>query len=181
MSKRTPKALQKSKRQLSIGKVFFTLGFLLVISSVGIKLYDLSKLSFTTAIPNSEVTTKSRPINLLVAGKNIDLPVFETEIKDGLWQVHAEGVSHLANTDYEIFYAHNTANRFGFLSMLKPDEVISIKNDTNETKDYVVYEIKTVNPTEVEELLSDNENEIVLYTCTGFADTKRLVVKAKAV
>ena len=78
-----------------------------------------------------------------------------------------------------VIYAHNKATSFGPLAQIKIGDPITLKTRSGKNYSYGVYKIFMVNPNQVEVLQSKGAEELTLYTCTGFADSKRLIVKAK--
>jgi len=120
---------------------------------------------------------------LHIASLSIDLPVIESEIVDDVWSVSSSGVSHLAQSvspglpGNSIFYGHNWPRLLGNLRKIKLDDEIVIFDASGRSLSYRVTEISTVDPSDVSILESSTEATITLYTCAGFMDSKRQVVK----
>jgi LPXTG-site transpeptidase (sortase) family protein len=126
------------------------------------------------------------PITMSIPKVSIkNLPIGETYIRNGIWTIDSQGASHLedsARIDEEgnnIIYGHNTNNRLGNMqSIIVGNEIIL--TDTKGTQHpYIVREVKTVLPSDISYLNKMiGDQTLTLYTCTGFADSHRLVVKA---
>lgn len=124
------------------------------------------------------------PVAINIPNADIDLPIKKTFIENGRWEVSEKGVSHLAtssNLDVEgnvILYGHNTFDRLGHLHKLKVGDEIILKDSKGKNYSYVVATISIVDPTDIEKLSSYDGQTLSIYTCTGFADLKRLLIKA---
>lgn len=162
-------------------KIFSIIGVLLVSFSF-INIYRQSRLEFTNYEVSASVNIpqdKFIVTNLYIESVDIRLPVAQTNIIDGKWQIYENGVSNLKNTN--IFYAHNTKDRFKALHQIKFGDQIALSDQNNNNSLFKVTYILVVYPNEVDILNNIQENEIALYTCTGFADTKRLVIVASEI
>jgi LPXTG-site transpeptidase (sortase) family protein len=124
------------------------------------------------------------PVRIIIPNLKIDLPVRPSAIIDGIWQTSEETASFglgstapgkVGNT---VIFAHSRWNLFGPLSSIRKDNLIFVL--TRKTWfAYKVEEIKTVFPTQLEVIAKTEEQTLTLYTCSGFADTRRLIVTAK--
>jgi sortase A len=147
-----------------------------------------SRLSFYADVNNAYSNTGVvfLPKSLEISSIGVGLPIEQTAVIDNIWQISDDGISHLKNSSYPgrdgniILYAHNTSDRLGRLYELKNGDRIEIQTK-EKTFTYEVYEEKVVTPDNIEYLTSHDGETLTIYTCTGFADTKRLVVKAKRV
>ncbi|MFZ5437992.1 MAG: sortase [Patescibacteria group bacterium] len=115
---------------------------------------------------------------------NINRDVVTTHVKNGEWLL----VDAAANYVYEsarpgdvgpvIIYGHNTPAVFGQLTQLVVGQDIIVKTASGQKFYYLVTAKKVVDPDEVG-LLESNKETLIIYTCTGFLDSKRLVIIAK--
>lgn len=80
-----------------------------------------------------------------------------------------------------IIYGHNKKGIFRELHQLQGEELIILTDQTGRETTYQVKEIITVDPSQTEYLAATEEDILTLYTCTGWADTQRLVIKAETV
>src|SRR5689334_10320026 len=131
MAKR--KKLYKSKK-VSYLSLLFSLGLILIVLSIAIKINELRGLAFAGNVPASIVSEKrSNPDEINIKDSGIDLNVKETYILNNSWGISSDGASHL-NTSANpgengniIVYAHNTSDRFGSLKDVKTGSIITIK------------------------------------------------------
>lgn len=130
-------------------------------------------------------THKKLPVRITIPSLEIDLPVIESEIKDGKWEVTNEGVSYLRTSPVageignSVLYGHNWTNLLGDLINIRTGETITIHYSDQSSKDFIVALIQEVKPNDVSILNETKDARITLYTCSGFLDSKRFVVVAK--
>jgi sortase A len=123
-------------------------------------------------------------MRIVIPRLSIDLPIVEAPVMNGFWELSDTSASHgvgsanpgeIGNT---VVFAHARTNLFGPLRDIKKDDLIYIL-----TKDrwfrYRVTETKFVTPQETSIISPTSEETLTLYTCSGFLDSKRLIVTAK--
>lgn len=123
------------------------------------------------------------PLRIVIPKYNIDLSVVEAPVVNGLWETsettasHGIGSANPGQIGNAVVFAHARAGLFLPLRDIKKDEVIYIL-----TKDrwfrYRVSETKLVEPTQVEVISQTLDERLTLFTCSGFLDSKRLIVTA---
>lgn len=136
------------------------------------------------ATEEKEINESLLPVILRISSLDIDLPIYESEIKDKKWEVSNKGVSFLKSSvlpgdkGNSILYGHNWTNLLGNLTKIKTGEVIEIVFSDNTKKEFVVTLIQEVDPDDISILNNTNDNRVTIYTCSGFLDSKRFVVVA---
>lgn len=151
-----------------------------------IKVNANNNLYFNSDIPTQtvELTTES-PTKIIIESAQINLPIFQTNIINRNWEISKEGASHLDTSANPgeggniIIYAHNTKNRFGNLHDVKVGDVIKVSSKNDKTYTYEVKTINVVNPNDPTLIMPGKREVLTIYTCTGFADLKRLVIQAE--
>jgi LPXTG-site transpeptidase (sortase) family protein len=175
--------LQRSLRRVQVGLV---LGFIMLATS-GIYLWhNMRVLSFDTPHTPVEAPLEqgSEPQHLTIQSAGIDVSIQPALIKDGIWQTSQNSATHLFTSARPteagniIIYAHNKKNLFGELKKVKVGDAIAVTTETGATHQYVVRDVKTVKPSDIQEVLPSPNEVLTLYTCTGLLDSQRLVVKA---
>jgi LPXTG-site transpeptidase (sortase) family protein len=192
------KAHKPSQSQLSHKSISFRTKLLLIVGTVLIFVptifYINQTIQLRFVVPEvapvkQEKSISKRPIvypmRISIAPVKIDLPIQQTKIVNGTWEISETGASHLAISANPgqpgpiILYAHNTNERFGHIRKIKQgDRIMLVTTDLKEHT-YVVKETRTVAPTELSVFFSRPGEQLYLYTCTGFADLKRFVVRAE--
>jgi LPXTG-site transpeptidase (sortase) family protein len=166
--------------------LLFVLGISLLLLAFSYKAYNSTVLSFDSFPKKtlSKVDTSLYPISVQFLPSQYSVAVSPAQINNNRWQIAENGASFLASSAKPgeagsiIIYAHNTKNRFGILQSVKLGDTISVVTKNGSLHSYIVREKLIVKPSETNILESKNSETLILYTCTGFADTKRLVIKA---
>lgn len=126
-----------------------------------------------------------QPTEILIPSAKIDLPIIPAQIRDGVWEIPEDSAGHLYTSSRPaeggniVVYAHNKSHLFGPLKQVQVGDVISLVTDKNTTFDYTVETVKTVSPEQIAEVAPTDHEVLTIYTCTGFLDSQRLVLKAK--
>jgi sortase A len=124
------------------------------------------------------------PARIRLPAVGIDLPVFPVDISPGRWPANRLGVSYVASSPVpgqvgnSIFYGHDYRYLLGNLYRSKPGQAVSVSFSDGKKVDFVIQKIDTVSADDVRILAPSDKKELTLYTCTGFLDLQRLVVKA---
>jgi len=161
----------------------------IVLTAVGtfLMLYQKTILSFKvspTVIAQANLRA-SEPKKILIPNQNIDLEIIPATIKDGVWETSDDKATHLASSMRPkeggniVIYGHNRKKIFGSLLDVSRGQIITLVNNDNEKFDYQVTQIQIVNPDQIEMVLPTDHEELTVYTCTGWFDSKRLVIKAQ--
>lgn len=131
--------------------------------------------------------TPQAPVSIEIIPLSVKLTIAPARIEGNNWEISETGASYLTssaplkNNGNTVIYAHNKSNLFGPLTEIKIGHPITLKSRDGKIYSYSVYKIDTVTPDKVDVIKSQGREELTLYTCTGFADTKRLVVKARPI
>lgn len=142
--------------------------------------YSPQRLSFTVA-----ADSVSLPVEIIIPSINLDLPVIPAKLDKGQWEATTKGVSYLASSPIpgakgnSLLYGHNWPNLLGNILKLKPGQEIKIKFADSFTKTFIVSADLSVSPQDLSVLNPTEDSQITLYTCTGFLDNRRFVIKAK--
>lgn len=169
--------------------------FYLFVGIVGINLtlasglyyvYSRTVLSFK-ASPSIVADANLRgpqPTEVIINAAKIDLPIIPAQIKEGVWEIPEATAGHLYTSarpgegNNIVVYAHNKKHLFGPLHQVKVGDIIAIKTDKNSVYEYTISERIIAKPDQIE-LVSPTDHEVLtVYTCTGFLDSQRLVLKA---
>jgi LPXTG-site transpeptidase (sortase) family protein len=134
------------------------------------------------------------PVKPLTLPRKISIPVLalEAEIKlgglsHGRWLTDDKAVLYLPETGRPseggntILYAHNQARLFGNLKKLKTKDQIILEDESGQKFTYEVFSLLTAKPEEIIKLKSTLTNTLTLFTCDGWFDSQRLIVKAKLI
>jgi len=168
------------------GLVFLILGLFLIALFSGWRFYNARILSFKTDnVSASSETQSSNPVSISIPAIELALPVEESAIVDGVWQISYQGASHLDKSADPgeggniVIYGHNKNLLFGPIRWLKEGDLIEIRNEEGVLYNYRVVKTVITTPDDIEYVLPKSEEILTLYTCTGLLDSKRHIVLAK--
>ena len=178
------KFVKKYQRLLAI--ILAILGINLIIGGALYLSYRRTILSFQVS-PIITATTNvrpSEPSHIKINHNPIDLPITPAFIVDGIWETSQEAATHLATSARPgegsniIVYGHNLNRLFGPLTKVKIGDQVEITTIDGHQFLYQVQEIKQVKPSEIELVTPTDYEVLTLYTCVGFLDSQRLVIRA---
>lgn len=135
--------------------------------------------------PLNKEKAKNPPIRILIPSIGIDLPVKEAKIVGGYWELFEDSAGFGLGSAYPedeggnvVIFAHARENLFAPLKKAKIGQTVYVVTKTSWFT-YKTTEIKEATPKQTEVIASTKEPVLTLYTCSGFADSKRLIVIAK--
>lgn len=161
---------------------------------LGILLFLLGTISHTQIFFNSLIAQKEHPRkenvaqapgSLSVPSLKINVAVTEGGIVSGNWILSDKDALYLPTSGKigegynTIIYAHNTDILFGNLRNINQEDVIVLKDKKGKEFKYKVFSKEDVNPQDLRKLYSTEKNIVTLFTCDGWFDSKRLLVKAR--
>lgn len=153
-------------------------------------IYDSFKYTFLSTISSparAENKDRSLPTFIHIPSVEIALPVEETTINFGIWEVKQNSASHLASSAIPneqgniIFYAKKTDDQFSRLTSLQKGDSILVSTYDGDLHEYIVADLLIVSPYEVSPVRNSEKEVLTLYTSYGFGDLKRFVVKARPI
>lgn len=164
---------------------FLLLQRFLIIPSQPIKSAEIP-FSQSPAIPATFTTRETQlPTQLTISKQQINLPITPASIINGEWQLSTTGISLLQTqplTDSAhgyILYGHNWPVLLGNLQRTRIGDTLSLSYTGGEQDNYLITSKFTVTPTQLDILNLAQPNTVLLYTCTGFMDSRRLIVLAE--
>lgn len=166
-------------------KVLFILGSLFLVTSVGWHVNQTIQLMFFTPKVTPVAKVYPIPTEITIPKVEINLPIEETAINRGVWQISEKGASHLTISARPgekgaiIMYSHNTNERFGPIRWLSIGDNIEIKTADGKNHVYKITQTMTVSPNKMDIFTQQKGETLIIYTCDGFADLQRFVLIAK--
>lgn len=133
-----------------------------------------------------ETSVKNYPNRILIPKSEIDLEIKPANVVKGKWEVFDDkagfgmGSATPEEMGNSVIFAHAKEGQFLNLKNVKPNDEILVFTHNNWFS-YKVNEIKEVKPTDVSVIAPTDDSTLTLFTCSGFADSKRLIVVAKKV
>lgn len=126
---------------------------------------------------------KNSPVRIIIPKLDIDLPVVTAPVVGGYWQLSEDSASFGQGSAYPdesgnmVIFAHAREGLFLPLREIKNDQKVYVLS-SDKWHRYKVTETKLVNPDQVEVISPTPDERLTLFTCSGFLDSKRLIVTA---
>lgn len=161
---------------------------------LGILIFTLGTLSQFQIFYNSlktvqeapvEVPTGQSPIGIEIASINLDAKIVQGGFVNGEWILSDDEALYLPTSGKigegynTIIYAHNTTELFGSMKAVSVGDLITITDNEGKDFNYSVFLKENIDPQDLKKLYSDEEDIITLFTCDGWFDQERLLVKAR--
>lgn len=184
----TPIHIQKTqtRSRFNIRREYFLiiLGSLLLLSWSIHRYYYVRSLSLPDNLVTSGNTTKTiSPIFIDIQGMP-RLPIVEGGKINGVWTISHKAANHVqtsavpGSAGNSIIYGHNTDAIFGKLITIPIGTVITITTSDGNHHRYKISETYEVDPWQTELLQNAVTEVLTIYTCSGWFDSKRYVVRA---
>jgi LPXTG-site transpeptidase (sortase) family protein len=163
-------------------------GFILIIFG-STNYFRIRRLSFngTPQLAQNSGENLEMPVELIIPSLSLNLKVDPGVILDGIWQVSNQNATYLTTSappgqnGNTVIYGHNLKRILGNLPYISDGQKITIKTMSGKLLNYTVISKVIVSPDRIDLVSPTSTEELTIYTCTGFADTKRVVVKAKPI
>ncbi|MFC1722162.1 sortase [Patescibacteria group bacterium] len=172
--------MQKTKI-LSI--ILFTAGVLLLSKGV----YLLHQRNIPTRKFTEPTTVEKgilQPSSIEIPSINTKLPIILSTLENGRWQDPKDNVAYWNESPLpseqgnSVYYGHSKKSVLGNLKEVNNgDQIVIGMSDGTEIK-FRVADKFIVTSDQLHILSNTKDSRITLYTCTGFLDSKRLVVIA---
>lgn len=126
------------------------------------------------------------PHRIIIPSVSIDLPVLTSPVIQGYWKVYpdkagfGDGSSFPGLKGNTVIFAHARIGLFLGLKNVKLNDTVYVLTK-NEWMSYKVRDIKTVFPDNLNVIAPTPDETLTLFTCSGFADSTRLIVTAKRI
>lgn len=145
----------------------------------------LEPIKIAPELTNINEVVGDFPNRILIPSLKIDLEVKPSRVVGGLWEIHEDtanfgiGSALPQDSGNTVIFAHARYNLFAPLRKIKKEEIVSIQTKNGKWYTFTVVDKKEVNPTQVEVVSQTPDKTLTLFTCSGFFDSKRLIIVAK--
>ncbi len=123
------------------------------------------------------------PTEISIPKIKLDVEIVPGQIVDGDWQIAETKANYLVGSGVMgrsgnlVVYAHKRPKLFADLSQLKIGDTVKLASK-EVVAEYMVTETRVVEADAVDVLEDSSLKELTLYTCDGWRDVNRFVVKA---
>lgn len=122
--------------------------------------------------------------SISIPSVDINTAVVKGAVKDNQWYISEDSANYISKNipgnrkGNTIVYGHNTKNIFANLKDVTEGEEITVAYANGDTQTYIVEEIYETFPTDITPIQPTEGDVLTIYTCSGFFDTRRIVVRA---
>lgn len=170
---------------VSLGILFITIGAFLLVryQSLSLPLSKSDKDSFAS----ESIGGPSWPQWISIPNSKINAQIAAGGYKEGKWILDKDFVLYLPTSGKlgeggnTVLYAHSRERLFGNLKKASIGDIVILGDANGKMHNYTIYSMEYIKPYQVEKIETNKKDTITLFTCNGWFDEKRLVVKAKAV
>lgn len=127
------------------------------------------------------------PLRIVIKDIGVNSNVKESQIVNGTWEVNDKSANFGHGSSYldepygnTIIFAHARENLFKNLLNAKEGNIIEVLGNKG-IYQYKIVKIHKVLPNDINKLVSYGAENLTLFTCEGFGDEYRLVVKAQKI
>lgn len=158
--------------------------FLILIFSLW-RYHQVRILSFNDAEVSANAQSGGvAPVYIKAYPVGVDIKVTPTQINEGVWMIPPSSVGFLVGSSglggggNIIMYGHNSNQILGPIRWIKIGSKIELTGSDGKVYLYTVSELAEVEPSNLGYIQKTETEVLTLYTCSGFLDSKRFIVRA---
>lgn len=166
-----------------LSKCLIIVGLIFILFGAGLYIQTIIPTSIDTLEAKESIDSKY-PQSITISSINVNLAVIPSAKKNGKFETTKNGVTYLTNsvlpsqTGNSVFYGHNWPNLLGSLKKVKRGDTIELKYPSGEIKTFTI-DLVTEMPAEYAKVSLESDQKVMtIYTCSGFLDSKRIIVTA---
>ena len=164
--------------------IFISILFITLPESLSAHIYETNQTVISSNLTKKPVY-RELPLRLIIPSASINLDVEKTPINGTTWEVSSNKVSFGSGTSFldethgnTVLFAHARKGLFRDLRNVKLGDKISVIGSEN-LYAYKIMSIEKILPDEVDKIKSVGDTNLTLFTCEGYGDEYRLMIKAK--
>lgn len=166
-----------------LSKCLIIIGIVFILFGSGLYIQTIIPTSINP-IGAKETSNSQFPLAITINSINVNLPIVPSAKKSGKFETTKNGVTYLTDsvlpseTGNSVFYGHNWSNLLGKLKNVKRGDTIELKYLSGEVKTFTI-DLITEMPAEYAKVRLESDQKVMtIYTCSGFLDSKRIIVTA---
>lgn len=166
-----------------LSKCLIIVGLIFILFGAGLYIQTIIPTSIDPLDAKESVDNKY-PIAITINSISVNLPIIPASRSNGKFETTKNGVTYLTDsvlpsqTGNSVFYGHNWSNLLGNLKNVKRGDIIELKYVGGEVKTFTVDLITESLAKYAKVSLESDQKVMTLYTCSGFLDSKRIIVTA---
>jgi len=124
------------------------------------------------------------PVLISIPQADIAVEVVPGAVHNGIWSIAPVG-NYLVSSGLPgegsniVLYGHNNRAVFGNLDKVEVGSVVLLVDQEGARHEYEIYNKYSTSPDDDEPLQPGLRETVTIYTCTGFLDSRRLIVQAR--
>lgn len=180
--------MTKDTQRVLLGIVFIIIGISILLikdSQITAKDQTLEDEPVSVVGLSANVIEENKvPRQILIPSLSLDLPVKKAEVINGYWEVFDDtaawgnGSGIPGEKGNTVIFAHAKKELFAPIKNIEIGSKIIVFTDKN-TYQYTVESLEEVSPRTTRVISATEDETVTLYTCSGYNDSKRFIVKAK--
>lgn len=177
--------MKKKQLSKSLSKILIVIGLILILISSLIQLRSAGLKAFYEPLSSSYQSIA--PIPTTISWQEHVSALMPTLLTQGQWPLSTETGHYLLNSaplnqqGNVIVYGHNTDDVFGWLLDVKPADQLALTDQSGTTYHYQIESISDVTANDVSWLKPSEQSILTVYTCSGWFDQYRRVVRARLI
>lgn len=174
--------MKKKQLSKSLSKILIVTGLVLVLISSLIQLRSAGLKAFYEPLSSSYQSIA--PIPTTISWQEHVSALTPTLLTQGQWPLSTETGHYLLNSSplhqpgNVIVYGHNTGDVFGWLLDVQPTDQLTLTDQSGTTYHYQIESVNDVTADDISWLKPSEQNILTVYTCSGWFDQYRRVVRA---
>ena len=183
MTNRQARLLSRSLRLL--GACSILLGcFILSLPFLPILLPMQPKAATRQVVETSSSELAGSPTRVIFPKLDLSVPLFAVPYAEEKWTVPTGGAAILTNPSAvgasgQVIYGHNWRSVFASLTKASAGDVIATEYANGQRMLYSVTEVFETGSSDRSALTRGSSTSLIVYTCTGWLDSRRVVVVAE--
>ena len=166
-----------------LSKCLIALGVIFILFGAGLYIQTIIPTSIDP-IAAEETANSQYPTSITINSINVNLSIIPSAKTNNKFETSKNGVTYLTDsvlpsqTGNSVFYGHNWSNLLGNLKNVKRGDIIELKYLGGEVETFTV-DLITESPAKYAKVSLESDQKVMtLYTCSGFLDSKRIIVTA---
>ena len=129
----------------------------------------------------------TQPVHLELINAGVSVKVEPGYLQNGRWSVVPDAANYLVSSSLPdeggniLIYGHNKKEVLANLKQAEIGEVVELTSEDGQKRQYEIVKRYVTGPNDTSPLEERMEETLTIYTCTGFLDTKRLVIEGQLI
>ena len=171
-----------------IGLTLLIAGSLLVAGSAYLIYQEQQRvLPPALVLQQTAPEANTQPVHLELIKAGVSVKVEPGYLQNGRWSVVPDAANYLVSSSLPdeggniLIYGHNKKEVLANLKQAEIGEVVELTSKDGQKRQYRIVKRYVTGSNDTSPLEERMEETLTIYTCTGFLDTKRLVIEGQLI